>query len=79
MKFIIILFVLGLTTSASAQNAWAVKDSVNGAPRSVSSAFTLEDEGYVIGGLDSDGFRRKMYSYTFWQDDWGRTAGRDTL
>lgn len=70
MKFIIILFVLGLTTSASAQNAWAVKDSVNGAPRSVSSAFTLEDEGYVIGGLDSDGFRRKMYSYTFWQDDW---------
>lgn len=61
---------IALSFQSFGQNAWAAKDSVNGAPRSVSSSFVLNDEGYILGGLDLDGFRRKMYSYTFWQDDW---------
>lgn len=71
MKLFATLCFIGATAlSASAQNVWVAKDSVNGAPRSVASAFTLDGEGYVLGGLDNDGFRRKVYSYTFWQDDW---------
>jgi hypothetical protein len=68
-----ILFVLTIIlgpSSSYAQGAWAPKDSVNGAPRSVASAFVLYGEGYVLGGLDHDGFRRKVYSYDFWTDDW---------
>lgn len=59
-----------LSSSMFAQNTWAPKDSVNGAPRSVSSSFVLNNEAYIIAGLDEDGFRRKMYSYSFTQDDW---------
>ncbi len=55
---------------ASAQGAWTVKDSVNGQPRSVAASFVLNGEGYLIAGLDNDGFRRKMYSYDFLSDDW---------
>lgn len=53
-----------------AQNTWSFKDTVNGAPRSVSSSFILNNEAYIVAGLDEDGFRRKMYSYSFIQDDW---------
>lgn len=67
----ILLIVLTLTPiCAFAQNTWAPKDSVNGAPRSVSSCFVLNNEAYIVAGLDEDGFRRKMYSYDFLQDDW---------
>lgn len=52
------------------QGAWTVKDSVNGQPRSVASSFVLNGEGYTMAGLDHDGFRRKMYSYDFWSNDW---------
>lgn len=66
--YLIILTVVPLFLSA--QNQWTIKDSVNGAPRSVSSAFVADGEGYIVAGLDVNGFRRTMYSYTFWQDDW---------
>ena len=59
-----------LPICASAQNTWSPKDSVNGAPRSVSSSFILNNEAYIVAGLDEEGFRRKMYSYDFLQDDW---------
>lgn len=70
MKFIALLFIIGCVQVSYSQDAWAVKDSVNGAPRSVAAAFVVGGEGHVMGGLDTDGFRRKMYSYTYWQDDW---------
>jgi hypothetical protein len=53
-----------------AQDQWIIKDSVNGEPRSTASAFVLQGNGYALCGLDGGGFRRKIYSYTFWQDDW---------
>ncbi len=56
--------------AAMSQNTWSMKDTVNGAPRSVSSSFVLNNEAYIVGGLDEGGFRRKMYSYDFTQDDW---------
>lgn len=52
------------------QDQWFLKDSVKGAPRSVSSSFILGGEAYIVAGLDEDGFRRKMYSYTYSEDDW---------
>ena len=68
--FALTLSLTLLSISVTAQNTWAPKDSVNGAPRSVSSAFVLNNEAYIVAGLDADGFRRKMYSYDFFQDDW---------
>ncbi len=67
------LFTLLITLTplcGLAQNTWSQKDSVNGAPRSVSSAFILNNEAYIVAGLDEEGFRRKMYSYDYFQDDW---------
>jgi N-acetylneuraminic acid mutarotase len=67
----ILIILLTLTPiCAFAQNTWSPKDSVNGAPRAVSSSFVLNNEAYIVAGLDEDGFRRKMYSYNFLQDDW---------
>ena len=74
MKFLFILITLLFITHSFTQNQWVQKDSINGAPRSVASAFVLNGEGYVLAGLDDNGFRRKMYSYTFWQDDWDDEA-----
>lgn len=70
MKQIIFIIALFISVTSIAQNQWVIKDSVNGQPRSVASSFVLEGEGYALCGLDIDGFRRKLYSYTYWQDDW---------
>ena len=69
LKVLSILLALS-PICALAQNTWSLKDTVNGAPRSVSSAFILNNEAYIVAGLDEEGFRRKMYSYNFLQDDW---------
>lgn len=67
--FLLILLALS-SGQLRAQNQWTIKDSVNGEPRSVASSFVVGGEGYALCGLDLGGFRRKLYSYTFWQDDW---------
>ncbi len=69
LRIILILLTLS-PICAFAQNTWSPKDSVNGAPRSISSSFVMNNEAYIIAGLDENGFRRKMYSYSFVQDDW---------
>ena len=56
--------------SAHAQDFWLIKDSVNGPGRSVAASFVAENQGWVVGGLDDSGFKRKMYSYNANQDDW---------
>lgn len=68
-RIIILLFSVCITTAFS-QDFWVIRDSVNGPPRSAASAFVLDGEGYIVGGLDQDGFKRKMYSYDLSQDDW---------
>ncbi len=70
MKSIITLLLAFVVNFTFAQDQWVIKDSINGAPRSVASAFVINGEGYTLCGLDEGGFRRKMYSYTYWQDDW---------
>lgn len=65
-----ILLILFVPLSVVGQNAWFVKDTVNGSPRSSASAVILNNEAYIIAGLDEDGFRRRMHSYSFTQDDW---------
>lgn len=63
--------VLLLSQQVSSQSdIWAQKDTVNGQPRSVASAFVAGGDGFTLCGLDPEGFRRKVYSYTDWQDDW---------
>ncbi len=68
-----LLFVwIGCTIlfSAQAQDFWVTKDSVNGPGRSVAACFVADGQGWVVGGLDDGGFKRKMYSYNPNQDDW---------
>lgn len=69
IKLLLVLLLL-TPLCGFAQNTWSQKDSVNGAPRSVSSTFILNNEAYIVAGLDEEGFRRKMYSYNYLQDDW---------
>lgn len=70
MKQLIICLFTVSASIAYSQDQWIIKDSINGDPRSAASAFVLAGEGYAMCGLDASGFRRKLYSYTFWQDDW---------
>ena len=70
MKILVLFIFLALNLTAFSQDQWIIKDSINGAPRSVAVSFVLNGEGFTVSGLDDSGFRRKMYSYTFWQDDW---------
>jgi N-acetylneuraminic acid mutarotase len=70
MKLIFVFTSLLLGSYAFSQNFWEIRDSVKGAPRSVCAAFTLEGQGYVVGGVDDLSFKRKMYSYNQVQNDW---------
>lgn len=67
-----VLFSLmcGLIFNSFGQDYWQQKDSVKGSPRAVTSSFVIENIGFVVGGLDDFGFKRKMYSYDPSQDDW---------
>jgi hypothetical protein len=70
MKFKLLVCVLFVISGLKAQDFWQQIDSMNGPGKSVCGAFVLEDEGYVLGGLDDFAFKRKMYSYDMFQDDW---------
>jgi hypothetical protein len=70
MKHTLTLFALLLGLGSFSQNIWEQRDSVKGSARSVCAAFSLESQGYVVGGVDDFGFKRKMYSYNQTQHDW---------
>jgi len=70
MKLLLTSIFIYTIGGAFAQDQWLQVDSINGAPRSVATSFVLNGEGYAIGGLDIDGFKRKMYSYDYVTDDW---------
>lgn len=63
--------MIGAFHAAQAQgNTWTAIDSMNGPPKSVTTSFVLNNEGYVVGGLTDTEFTRKMYSYNPNQNDW---------
>lgn len=70
MKLYIIILITCFAAVSYAQDQWVLKDSIKGAPRSVASSFALNGKGYTVAGYSEGGFRRKMHTYTFWQDDW---------
>ena len=70
MKGLVTLLIVSLAFTSEAQDTWGQKDTVNGSPRSVSSTFVMNDRGWIVAGLDDNGFRRRMYSYEYLQDDW---------
>jgi N-acetylneuraminic acid mutarotase len=63
-----VLFLLAY--QADAQDYWYPRDTVKGSPKSVIAATSFQNIGLIIGGLDDFGFKRKMYSYSPFQDDW---------
>lgn len=70
MKYILVISFLLSCVVLNAQDVWQQRDSVNGPGRSVAGAFVLMGEGYIVAGLDDFTFKRKMYSYNMFQDDW---------
>jgi hypothetical protein len=59
-----------LVLNAIGQDFWQQRDSVNGPEKAVCGSFVILERGFVVGGLDEFGFKRKMYSYNPFQDDW---------
>lgn len=74
MKFKLFVCAIFSIIGVSAQDYWQQIDSMNGPGKAVCGAFVLQDEGYVLGGLDDFGFKRKMYSYDLFQNDWDDEA-----
>ena len=70
IKLIITFFILSESLAVLSQDQWVIKDSINGAPKSAASAFSIGGEGFLLAGIDDDGFRRKVYSYKYSIDDW---------
>jgi N-acetylneuraminic acid mutarotase len=72
MKRVVIALMLVFSfSSVSAQsNYWMQMDSVNGPGKSVATSFALNGNGYIVGGLTTQDFTRKMYSYSPSSDDW---------
>ena len=71
MKIIttLLTFYIG-TLSLNAQDSWYQVDSINGAPRAAATAFKVGLYAYVATGLEEYGFRRKVNSYNYFQNDW---------
>lgn len=70
MKHALIFLSLFASKSLFSQNNWIQCDSVNGAGKSSACVFTLNDDAYLLTGLDEFGFKRTMYSYDVSQNDW---------
>lgn len=73
-NLLVIIIGFGPYSILYGQNYWEQRDSVNGSGKGACSGFVLEGEGYIMGGLDDFGFKRKMYSYDQFQDDWDDEA-----
>ncbi len=69
-KYFLGFVLFFFTHQAGAQDYWFPRDTVKGSPKSASCAVSLSQVGLLIGGLDDFGFKRKMYSYSPFQDDW---------
>lgn len=65
-----IVALSAISFASYSQDYWQQKDSVNGAGKSVCGFFVLQNQGFIVGGLDEYSFKRKMYSYNPIQNDW---------
>lgn len=72
MKYFIISATLinCLFSFVYSQDTWQQRDSVNGSTKAACGSFVIDGHGFVLGGVDDFGFKRKMYSYNPSQDDW---------
>lgn len=70
MKIAITFITLTFVGIVFSQDSWQQMDSVKGPAKGSCAAFVLQNEGFIIGGLDDFGFKRKMYSYDPSQNDW---------
>jgi N-acetylneuraminic acid mutarotase len=64
------LLILSTYPTLFSQNIWQQKDSVKGSIKAACGSFVINGEGFVLGGIDDFGFKRKMYSYNPIQNDW---------
>jgi hypothetical protein len=59
-----------LTSTASSQDIWVQRDSVNGPPKANCVSFVIGDDGFIATGYNGSSKKRSMYSYDIDQDDW---------
>jgi N-acetylneuraminic acid mutarotase len=73
MRFALSFAYFLISVHAICQGLWEIKSQVNGPPKSASTSFTLNNLGYIVGGMDEFEFKRKMYNYSpeinSWFDD----------
>ncbi|MFM6934629.1 MAG: T9SS type A sorting domain-containing protein [Flavobacteriales bacterium] len=69
-KMILSMLMLCTFGQLTAQDYWFQRDTINGSPKSAMCAVSFSQIGLIIGGLDEFGFKRKMYSYSPFQNDW---------
>ena len=70
---VLIYSIMG-ALSLCAQDTWHQIDTINGDPRAAATAFTVGSYAYVATGLEEYGFRRKVNSYDYFQNDWDNEA-----
>ena len=70
LKRLTVFLLIAVLAHAEAQDIWIQRDSVNGPPRGACAGFSVAGEAFVIGGINMEEYKRKMYSYDLDQDDW---------
>lgn len=70
MKAFLTVLFIAIFSHSNAQNIWEERDPVNGPPRAAAACFSLNGEVFMVGGIDVEEFKRKMYSCDLEQDDW---------
>lgn len=69
-KIITAILFVAISISINAQDVWSLRDSMKSSGRAGSASFVAFGQGWVVSGLNDSGFKRKMYSYNPFQDDW---------
>lgn len=70
MYRLLFLILISLSFELYAQDYWYPRDTVKGSPKAAMASTSFQNIGLIIGGLDEFGFKRKMYSYSPFQNDW---------
>ena len=70
MRIFVFLSFLSVLFSVDSQGIWEEKSQVKGPPKSSANSFSLNNLGYIVGGIDVFEFKRKMYNYNPEIDNW---------
>ena len=68
-----IMLIMVLTASGFSQpGQWVLKDSIKGPGKYGCVAFSIDGTGYLGTGYDNNDYKRSLFSYNPWLDDWDK-------